>query len=125
MRASQPQDWNCFSMVSALALSWGVPTLLAAEAMSLFQALWSSELMPASNFCSRAISWSASAAVKPRMGLGSARALREAALKPAAARNQVNFADIRPMGDLADGEGGDGGLDDKSWGGFRSGRHPE
>src|ERR1051325_2913400 len=105
MRASQPQDWNIFSIMSALALSWGVPTLLAPEDISLFQSSWSWALSRESNFCSSAACCAALAEEKPSMaGLASsaARAPRERPPARAEARNRGSFADHgRRMGDLA------------------------
>src|ERR1700742_267672 len=105
MRASQPQDWNSFSIISALALSWGVPTLLAPEAISLFQSLWRWAESKASNFCSSAACCEAPASEKPTIAGGlspAARALRERLPARAVPNTARNFADHgRRMGDLA------------------------
>src|SRR5882724_5460904 len=105
MRASQPQDWNNFSIISALALSWGAPTLLAPEDISLFQSLCCCAESSASNFCSRLCSWPALALEKPSMAGGlspAASALRERVPARAEASRVRVFADHRRrMGDLA------------------------
>src|SRR6185503_19777734 len=118
MRASQPQDWNSFSIMSALALSWGVPTLLAAEAMSRFQSLWSWALSRESNFCSLEACWASLLLEKPSMAglLSSApRAARERVPASAEASRRGSFADHgRRMGKPRDtgGRGMQRGLDD-------------
>src|SRR6266567_5496598 len=53
MCASQPQDWNCASAISAFALLWGEPTWLGSAAMVFIQPPISVGLIEASNRLSR------------------------------------------------------------------------